>query len=232
MNSNTYTLVDHVRVCRTLLDTVGLDLKRNRYFALGARETHALIAAGVLPIRHSVLLEPPTGDPREVIRGLVAAGILEQCERAPSSSRLEELPAPIASAGYEHQATRRVGPKALRDVVCAYHWALKALAVRTLYDTYRELRTAQRPSTCDLEPLIIATNVFRTVRPYAFSARGRCLIHALTLHRFLHLQGLSARWVMAVRTRAWAAHSWVQRGEFVFDARPEDVCEYTPLLIA
>ena len=37
-------------------------------------------------------------------------------------------------------------------------------------------------------------------------------------------------WVIGVRTKPWAAHSWVQQGTLLLDANPEQVCDYSPIL--
>jgi hypothetical protein len=37
---------------------------------------------------------------------------------------------------------------------------------------------------------------------------------------------------MGVRIEPWAAHSWVQAGEYVLDGTPEQVRFFTPILTA
>jgi hypothetical protein len=230
MSADTYALADHIRVCRTVFDTVGLDLKRGRYFALGEPETLALASLGILPneASESLLHTQHAHHTRSsVIAALVSAGLLQTNARP--ATRIV-LPTPAASAGYEHMEVRRCHFGDLRAVFSAHRWARRALAERTLQEIVHQAGSAQRLAS-DRNELIIVTNVFRRMRPYLYSARGRCLLHALTLYRFLHLQGLSAHWVMAVRTRPWAAHSWVQADDCVLDARCDDVREYAPLLV-
>ncbi len=71
---------------------------------------------------------------------------------------------------------------------------------------------------------------FRRLRPLAFTAKGRCLVHALTLVKFLSHYGVRPTWYIGVMLRPWAAHSWVQLDGLVLDSTPEKVCEFTPIL--
>jgi hypothetical protein len=64
-----------------------------------------------------------------------------------------------------------------------------------------------------------------------FAAEGRCLLHALTLVKFLNRCGFYPDWVIGVTTQPWAAHSWVQWGSFLLDTTPENVCHYTPIMV-
>lgn len=53
------------------------------------------------------------------------------------------------------------------------------------------------------------------MRAFLFTAHDKFLHDSLTLVHFLAKQGLFARWVVEVRTRPFAAHSWVQSGHLV-----------------
>jgi hypothetical protein len=64
-----------------------------------------------------------------------------------------------------------------------------------------------------------------------FAAEGRCLLHALTLVKFLNRCDFYPDWVIGVTTQPWAAHSWVQWGSFLLDTTPENVCHYTPIMV-
>lgn len=227
MSPDTYALADHIRVCRTVFDTVGLDLRRGRYFALGEGETDALIRLGILPSASSDQLGRQVVGSESIIDALLSAGLL-QAQAAPRTHTV--LLTPASSAGFELQHTRRVRVDDLRTIIAAHRWARCALTNCSLLEISRQLTLTQAAAS-DLSDLIVATNVFRSVRPYLYSARGRCLLHALTLWRFLYICRLSAHWVMAVRTRPWAAHSWVQAQDCVLDARCDDVREYSPLLV-
>ena len=73
---NRYAIAPHVRICLAITDTVGIDLQRNRYFALGARETAALHHLGLL-MAHD--MERPSLDESQidsVTESLARAGLL------------------------------------------------------------------------------------------------------------------------------------------------------------
>ena len=74
-------------------------------------------------------------------------------------------------------------------------------------------------------------DIFRRLRPFAFAVEGRCLLHALTLMRFLGKYQLHPEWVIGVTTQPWGAHSWVQWEHYLLDSNPEKVCGYTPIMM-
>lgn len=71
---------------------------------------------------------------------------------------------------------------------------------------------------------------FLTLRPLFYTARNHCLLDSLTLLRYLEKYRLSATWVLGVKTRPFAAHSWVQGNGVVFNDTPEYIREFTPIL--
>jgi hypothetical protein len=73
-------------------------------------------------------------------------------------------------------------------------------------------------------------SIFRRIRPYAFVAGGHCLLHALTLVRFLAHYNEFPQLVLGVKVDPWGAHSWVQHGNFLLDTNPEKVCAFTAIL--
>jgi hypothetical protein len=64
-----------------------------------------------------------------------------------------------------------------------------------------------------------------------FTAHDRCLHDSLTLVRFLATKRLFPRWVIGVRTRPFAAHSWVQSGPTVLNDVHEHARDYRPILV-
>ena len=74
-------------------------------------------------------------------------------------------------------------------------------------------------------------SLFRRLRPFVFAAEGHCLLHALTLVKFLGRYGFNPEWVIGVATQPWSAHSWVQWKNFLLDTNPEKVCRYTPIMV-
>jgi len=83
----------------------------------------------------------------------------------------------------------------------------------------------------DILAIAALADIFRKLRPFVFTAEGRCLLHALTLVKFLGRYGLYPDWVVAVTTHPWGAHSWVQWGNCLLDTNPDKVCQYTPIMV-
>lgn len=237
-----FFLTDHVRVCRTLCDTVGLDLKRNRYFSLGPRETQVLRSMDLIGPHFLTHLqndgaEPSASQAQHLIESLIDARIIGRGagRRAPVTPH-SDTAGTLASAGYELEAAMRLRWHHALACLGAYGWARYALRAYSLYRICRVLRMLRSNSlrqgrAFEDSRAIALVGVFRTLRPFVFDARDRCLLHALTLTRFLSLYDLHPNWVIGVRTRPWGAHSWVQAGRLVLDGRPDDICEYTPILI-
>ena len=63
------------------------------------------------------------------------------------------------------------------------------------------------------------------------TAEGYCLLHALTLVKFLRCYGCYPEWVIGVAAQPFGAHAWVQWHHYLLDTNPEKVCRYTPILV-
>jgi hypothetical protein len=111
-------------------------------------------------------------------------------------------------------------------------WSLR---FRSLQDSVRALaRNRHEQETSELaDPDQIAdlVAIFRRLRSFTFSGHRNCLFHAIALVRFLAGYGVHADFIMGVKVDPWAAHSWVQHGDYVVDGTPEQVRFYTPLLV-
>lgn len=229
----------HTRVCVTATGAVVLDLKRNRYFGIGYREARSLSALATnwstasTPAGHP--LEPmPLDDAARLADALVKAGFLTPfapTESGPSFAAIESNAA-LTSVGHELSAAVRLHLTHIVAFVRACIWAKRAVDSRLLYSIACEVaaKKAGAPQTVDLERTIELVSAFRRLRPYAFAAQDQCLFHALALLKFLSHYSIFPTWVIAVRPKPWAAHSWLQLGSFVLDCNPEEICEYTPIL--
>ena len=238
---NRYAIAPHVRICLAITDTVGIDLQRNRYFALGARETAALHHHGLL-MAHD--MERPSLDESQiapVTESLVHAGLLISTNaHLPALSidshhepRKPRMAPPGASAGYEYNDALPVRAHHLATLLRAWQWARARLRTHSLLAISQCVEHSRSSTEMPLDrSLSIAlVGTFRLLRPFVYCAREQCLLHALTLARFLAHYHQHPHWVIGVRTRPWAAHSWLQWDELIFDGRPDDVGEYTPLLV-
>lgn len=235
-------LTDHVRLCRTLCDTVGLDLKRNRYFSLGPSETRVLERINLLPPDFLPHLpcddtDPSASQMQRLIEALVNARIVGRGagRHAPIMAYTDAADT-LCSAGYELESETPLRWHHVLACLAAHTWALYVLRRHSLYRICRVLRLLRSRSlrqglAFEDSRAIELVGLFRALRPFIYDARDRCLLHALTLTRFLGFYDLHPHWMIGVRTRPWGAHSWVQAGQLILDGRPDDVNEYTPILI-
>jgi hypothetical protein len=244
-STETYGIAPHVYVCGTGDGCVMLDLKRDKYLGLGRLETElvsAAIADWPKPTwacqTNSQSEDAGRLQAEELCRGLAAGGILVTDRQEGSGPRRKPLPdmrREWISVGDELDVRGRIALNDVRNFIAAFVWARCSLSLRPLYlavrsVTERKARRSGEAGVPDILKLAAAVDVFRRLRPFLFAAEGRCLLHALALVRFLSRYDLYPDWIIGVATQPWAAHSWVQWGDFLLDSNPEKVCRYTPIL--
>jgi hypothetical protein len=236
-----YWMPPHVRACPTTTGAVVLDLKRNRYFGVGRNETRALFTLELdwskANLNAASLPEPLSLDAAtRIAEDLVEAGLLSRNAPTPTDDVLTpgtiDLGGTLTSVG--HQINRSVTIRFSHAInffrACA--WAKHAVRSRTLYSVACQVSSnkSRRQESFDMERAIELACIFRRLRPFTFTAKEQCLFHALALVKFLSCYQVFPTWVIGVRARPWAAHSWVQEGSLLLDSNPEHVCEYMPIL--
>jgi hypothetical protein len=234
-----YWIPAHVRVCPLLSSTVLLDLKRNRYFGIGTKETRALSTLALNWDEANGSATPVDRlDPEAAIAmadALIEAGLLSRdvpAERAAFGGAPLDLSGVLTSAGHQLNRSSPLRLAHLASFVAALAWTRRALRSRTLYSIACELRDqkAAADGPFDEHRAIELVGIFRRLRPHTFAARDRCLFHSLALVRFMARHAVFPTWVIGVRAKPWGAHAWVQENKLLLDANPEQVCEYTPIL--
>jgi hypothetical protein len=241
-----FAVAPHVYVCVTGDGSVILDLKRDKYLGLGKRDTELLaatIGSWPKPQWDCTETEPTSdaavADTDELCRSLAADGLLiygmgndAHATGVPPVDMKREW----VSMGDEIDVESKVTVRHVANFAIAFLWARSSLAWRPFSATVETMRSEKaRPGhgidRNDMVEMTALVGVFRQLRPLAFAAEGRCLLHALTLTRFLNRYRLYPEWVIGVATQPWAAHAWVQCGNFLLDTNPEKVCRYTPILV-
>jgi Transglutaminase-like superfamily len=223
----TYAVPVHVRWCRTDAAVIFLDLKRNRYFGLGAQP--ATVLQSLLEARETSTLSP---DQLALANLLIERELLTENAEATGPAPAV-MPRPTRSVDAPHARVPCHAGHCIRFAQ-ALRWAKRRMDHQPLYATVCELRdqlACLSSEGGDPQRAIDLALVFRRLRPYLLTARERCLLHALTLVRFLILHQARAHWVIGVQTHPWKAHSWVQLDADVLDATPEQVVDYTPILV-
>lgn len=233
-----YWIPPHVRVCPLLASTVLLDLKRNRYFGIGAQETRALstLASNWLDANgNAAEVEKLAPDAAiSMADALVKAGLLSR--EAPADIAIGAAPIDLSgvltSAGHELSRAASLQLAHIASFLVALSWTRRALRSRSLYSIACELRDQKTRAAglFDEQRAVELVGIFRRLRPHTFAAKDRCLFHALALVKFLSRHDVFPTWVIGVRAKPWGAHSWVQQGKLLLDANPEQVCEYAPIL--
>ena len=232
-----YRLADHVRACHVDGQVILLDLWRDRYIGVGGALLPALSSRiADWPLKESAS-ENQSGETQvdSWIASMSMQEILTPAVEAPP--RRVGLAEPQQSLfacqqppwdGMQWQRILNVA----RATFIAGHW-LKRHRLAEIAVRVERLRAAG-PSdpTCDgSERLHSAVSWYLKTRPFVMTSHDECLRDSLTMLRFLAAEKLYPQWVIGVRTRPFAAHSWLQAGSLVLNDLHETVRGYTPILI-
>lgn len=236
-SSPQYRLADHVRACRVDKQVLLLDMRRNKYLGFGGPQLDALSQVIVdwpcsLADGNASLLRPV--DTARLQPLLDQRLLCEACMPVQPSPLLAEALAcvdPDANLAYPQQAGRDVLRLAWASAGAAF-W-LKRLSLADIASRVVRLRLHSRSNDegSSTAALREAVSSYMRLRPFLFTAHDKCLHDSLTLIRFLARRWMFPAWVIGVRTRPFAAHSWVQSAELVLNDVHEHVRTYTPILV-
>ena len=234
-----YWLGNLIFVARTRHGAILLDLGRNRYLGVGWAETQVLErVVEDWPTRSSDLLAPSGhGAEKELIdsfsnSGLIRVGPRELHAIPQTSVRLD---GELVAIGDEIDSDARVTIRHVFVFLYALIASALTLRISPIASVIQKIHTRhvaanRNGSDFDWRRASELVSIFRRVRPYAFVAGGHCLLHALTLVRFLAHYNQFPHLVLGVKVDPWGAHSWVQHGNFLLDTNPEKVCGFTAIL--
>ena len=222
-----YHLAEHARACITPTGAIFLNLERDVYTGLDAVQASALVAAVEgWPESSPAPAELHEEDLRALIASLCNDGVLCPRRKPGRSYRPAAHNEPTDELMAWRYMTR---PKVrVRDVLSF----MRALATATLMLRCRRLsavaRRAQRLAMRNATPPDIARTrelltLYTYIRMFVFARHDRCLLDSLVLLEFLAQHGVRAQWIIGVRLRPFAAHSWLQQQHFVLNGTPEYV---------
>jgi len=231
-----YRLADHVRACHVDGQVILLDLHHDRYIGVaGPQASAAAHWVADWPTADLQDCEAPASSAVESWVGkLQNAGLLVDtpttpCKRDP----LEEASETLATS--DLQQWRGVQWRRMAAICCATFVASRWLKRRSLAGIAATLCGMRRGSGSiadePSETLRCASSWYLRMRPFAISSQDQCLHDSLTLLHFLATERIYPRWVIGVRTRPFAAHSWVQAQHLVLNDLHENVRAYTPILV-
>ena len=240
-----FSIPAHIHVCVTGDGSVVLDVQRDKYLGLGREETEILADSvsgwpqPLWPRKLSSEKAAVSRATRQICEPLVEDGVLERIaegQLARVMVSLNDMHGEWISIGDEMEIRGRLSLRHTWNFVAAYMWARWSLGLRPFSAVVEAIEAGKRDAVrmgAAWHPNVVAelVDVFRQLRPLVFAAEGRCLLHAVTLMRFLCRYGLGPEWVIGVATQPWGAHSWVQWGNFLLDSNPEKVCAFTPIMV-
>jgi len=228
----------HVHICRLGARFIVLNVARDEYLSVEGAAAECL--SDWLPACPDVAARPNTpGESQHEagISGLVAQGVLTR-----SIGDAREVPVTLYGPSTADRALDSNHPGTLRlqtDHVLVFLWSLISTASTLQFGSLqaalnslavRKLHTKNEPE-CGIERAADLIAIFRRLRSVTFAGHRRCLLHAMTLMKFLSHYGIQATFVMGVKVEPWAAHSWVELGCYTLDGTPEQARFYHRILV-
>jgi Transglutaminase-like superfamily len=231
-----YQLADDTYACVTASSAVLLDLRADAYFGLDAQQSQAL--AGLV----EGWPEPPHPHPaiagaQQFARSLCERGLL--CEAPagqPARPPLLETCSDELIA-WDEMARFRTTAGHVFSFIRAVLEALillNGLSLRTAVrycEKQRRRRMRSAGTRLDMDAARRLLSAYTHLRTIFFVRRGHCLLDSVALLRFLSYYGFYPRWVLGVKQRPFAAHSWVQHEQWVLNGTPVFVRMYRPILV-
>jgi hypothetical protein len=238
----TYWLRHHIYSCSTTEGVYFLDLRKGKYFGLGAAQYEAVgplvsgwaSKAGENPDA----LETDLASAREFAEALVGRDILTTDKTLGKDAQ----PPDIQRRGTMpfRPETDRVPDMTLGHLSSLLFAVLSArvsLSFNSLERIVARVRSRRERLAMRIlsEPRIdiyeLAWN-FRRHRGLFYTPKNHCLFDSIVLAEFLARFGWTPDWVLGVQPRPFGAHSWVQHEGFVLNDTLERVENYYPILVA
>lgn len=234
--TSSYFLKDGVSCCRTIDGAVFLDLARERYIGLPADEAGALdgIVAEWPTLPPDAAHTPSANNGNQVAMHLVELGLLTtgpmravtpiQPEEVASEIEfydLLELPCHVTVRHFVVLAAAYCRARIWIKRASLAQIALKVAARRTQGSQDRAGAT-----TSHLSDLAV---IYQRLRPLLFTAKDQCLLDSLCFIEFLAHFRMYPTWVIGVKSKPFAAHSWVQQSETVLNDSAERVRQFVPI---
>ena len=109
--------------------------------------------------------------------------------------------------------------------------SLKLRSFTDLAISLEAIKNGSKPRLTDARPKLPSLLAsFRTLRALTYTSSGNCLYDSLVLERFLLAHRIPSTLIVAVGTRPFGAHCWVQYDGLVLNDSASHVREFTPLV--
>lgn len=231
-----YRLAEHVRACHVDGQVILLDLQRDKYIGAGGPLMSALSARiADWPVDASDGVHAADDGIDRWIGKLRQQGLLAAASAPLPAPAALSLPLDSLSHS-EHAPTSGVQWRRFASLgysaALTTHW-LRRHCLATIAHKVSRLRAVQPTADGRAHPgdLRRASAWYLRMRPLVITSHDKCLHDSLTLLRFLASERLYPSWVVGVRTRPFAAHSWVQSGDLVLNDTHEYVRGFAPILV-
>ena len=233
-----YWLAAHVFVCCINDQVVLLDLKRDKYLALGS--THAELQ-GMVVGWPSGSSSDSTNNKRTPNKKL--AEVLREKGLLTADQNTGKAATPVQTVNPSESLahcffTDRPPINSLHFLI--FLWASVSAAfglrLRPIEKVVARMRDAPSSHISTETEARIArlrelVGVYEGLRPLGFAGRDSCLYDSLTLMKFLARYGLRPRWIFGVRTAPFGAHCWLQHEEIILNDTPDRTSVFTPIMI-
>jgi Transglutaminase-like superfamily len=232
-----FSLSPHVFVCQSGSLVVLLDLKRDRYEALRAKqaaELSSLIPGWPVQADAGAVTEKSYA----VAKALLDKGLL--LEGATSGKNAS----PVKFASPKAELTpdlRTRGSLLIAFLICMCAWASAKTALRLgrlqvlVKRVQRRNEQHSHVAAIELETVRGLLATFKAIRPLLFASRDACVLESFVLCEFLSLHGIYPAWVFGVKTDPWGAHCWLQIDDSVLNIQnnsAEEASRYAPIMVA
>jgi hypothetical protein len=209
-----------------------LDLKRDAYIGLDARQSQSLAEVVEGWPRILVLNEIGNRGDCSPLDELKSRGLLRISPQGRLATPFQVTPALHELSPWGPSSRYRVRIGQVFVFLRALLFAKLALRFLTLYSLTQ--RQAQRRCTLapfDLDRARAVVGAYQKIRTWTFARRSRCMLDTLTMLNFLTHYGLYPDWIIGVHVRPFSAHTWLQHGPWVLNGTPMFVRRYEPILV-
>ncbi|URW75890.1 lasso peptide biosynthesis B2 protein [Sphingomonas donggukensis] len=197
--------------------TIALDVRRDRYLRLSA------------PIAEAVEQALSGQESAETRARLAGAGLLGVGASPVQFSRI--LPCRATHAALSELGNDEPSLRVRIACVAALARMRTLLRIAGFASALaRAQRAVNAPLQHDLMRAIALARAFEHARAWLPFER-RCLPDGLALHALLARSGLRATLALGVRDKPFAAHCWVQAGDWLLTDTIDEVDELTPILV-
>lgn len=230
-------LAPHVRACASDGQVILLDLRNSRYLGVGGPQCALAGRVQGWPRSQRPMPDYATAAvANQLAASLLARGLLtdtpsKQSPQATVEEATASLDSDHAAANTEIGAQRLA--RFLRSAAVTSLW-MRCRSLQAITGAVQARRDRLQVSVSASSSLAAAragTAAYERLRPFVLTAHENCLHDSLTLIGFLASEGVFPRWVIGVKTRPFAAHSWVQMGETVLNDQHETVRQFRPILV-